>query len=77
MKAFVKKNTWRINFGWGNGYVAIPKGHALYGKEYDEIHELMPTLNVHGELTFSRNAQLLDWEEIPRGCKRCWIVGVS
>jgi len=59
MKKFIKKNTWLtrkvgIDFGWGNGYVLIPKGHKLHGKHYDEIN-----VDVHGGLTFS---QLVDDE---------------
>ena len=58
MKSFIKENTWLtrgiIDFGWGNGYVIIPKDHPLNGKNYDEIHDLMPKLDVNGGLTFSK-----------------------
>ena len=30
------------------GYIAIPKGHKLYGKDYDEID-----ISVHGGLTYA------------------------
>lgn len=56
MKTVVKSNDWLSNtfeHGWGNGYVIIPKGHPLYGVDYDDIHELMPSLYVHGGLTYS------------------------
>lgn len=80
MKSFVKETTHLkrmsfLDFGWGNGYVAIPKGHTLYGKSYDEIHDLIPMLEVNGGLTFSEKASDLDWVEIPSDCKDCWIVG--
>ena len=39
-----------IDFGWGNGYVFLPKGHPLYRKHYDVINK---EVNVHGGLTFS------------------------
>ena len=40
-----------MEFGWGNGYVLIPRGHVLHGKHYDEINSVAV---VHGGLTFSR-----------------------
>ena len=52
MKVVIRENTWinrdSIDFGWGNGYVLIPIGHPLHGKDYDEI-----SVSVHGGLTFS------------------------
>uniref|UniRef100_A0A6M3M5A3 Uncharacterized protein n=1 Tax=viral metagenome TaxID=1070528 RepID=A0A6M3M5A3_9ZZZZ len=79
-EAFVKKNTWfsgttRMNLGWGNGYVVIPKGHKLHGKSYDEIHNLIPSLRVNGGLTFSKDANNLDWDELPENSKDGWVVG--
>ena len=32
------------------GYVAVPKSHAAFGKEYDDV-----SVNVHGGLTFGRD----------------------
>ena len=54
MKTFIVENTWlprnssHFDFGWGNGYVLIPIGHPLHGKNYDDIN-----VNVHGGLIFS------------------------
>ena len=82
MKTFVKENNWvkrtsiiDFDFGWGNGYVVIPKGHPLHGKDYTEIHNLIPTLEVNGGLTFSKSANDLDWEELPEGSEGGWVVG--
>lgn len=55
---FIIKNDWlpresSLTFGWGNGYVIIPKGHRLYEKSYDDVHKILPDLEVHGGLTFS------------------------
>lgn len=80
MKAFVKENTWLtrdsfIDFGWGNGYVTIPKEHPLHGKDYDEIHELLPKLHVNGRLTFADTADSLNWDELPKGSEGDWVVG--
>jgi len=34
--------------GWGNGYVAVPKGHPWYGMNDGDINA-----NVHGGLTYT------------------------
>jgi hypothetical protein len=80
MKVFIKENTWLtrksfMDFGWGNGYVVIPKGHVLNGKSYDEIHELIPNLKVNGGLTFSDTADTMTWKEIPKGSEGGWVIG--
>jgi hypothetical protein len=33
---FVRKTDWlgMFDHGWGNGYVAVPEGHPLFGKDY-------------------------------------------
>jgi hypothetical protein len=35
-------------YGWGNGYVLLPKFHPFYGIHYDDIN-----VNIHGGLTYS------------------------
>ena len=80
MKTFVKENTWLsreyADYGWGNGYVVIPKGHPLNGKQYDEIHEMIPELDVHGRLTFSDSVEnLKEWKDIPENSEGGWVVG--
>jgi len=81
MKTFVKENTWMLNisrnFGWGNGFVVIPKGHPLWGKNYHEIYDLMPELDVHGGLLFSEFADELDWPELDEKDKDGWVVGFT
>lgn len=66
MKTFVVENT-SLFFGWGNGYVAIPKGNPFWGKNYTEIPD------NSRRVTFSAPAVDLDW--IPEGLEECWIVG--
>lgn len=58
MKTFIRENTWIsiVDHGFGNGYVLIPKGHQMHGKDYDDI-----PVDVHGGLTFS---ELVDKEFI-------------
>jgi len=35
---FIIENTWLMGMdrGWGNGYVAIPENHPLFGKDYND-----------------------------------------
>jgi hypothetical protein len=77
MDFFVKKFelSYHHKKGWGNGYVIIPKDHPFYGKNYDEIDNLMPDLDVHGGLTLSHPTDDLDWPELPKNSKGTWIVG--
>jgi len=35
--------------GWGNGYVAIPPSHPLWGVDYSDVNDI----DVHGGLTYS------------------------
>ena len=52
------------------GYVAVPKGHPCYGKDYSHIpyDDLFP-VKVHGGLTFSREGNGNTW---PKGY---WWLG--
>lgn len=59
-----------ISVGWGNGYVAIPKGHPLYEMDYDSIHR-KTDIEIHGGLTFSENSIIGQPEET----KGMWIIG--
>jgi len=76
MKTVIRKNTWLtrgfMDFGWGNGYVLIPKGNKLHGVSYQDIE-----IDVHGGLTFSTLVDeemaddwngLLDKEDIGKWC---------
>ena len=81
MKAFIKENTFLkresfMDFGWGNGYVVIPKGNILHGKGYDEIHDLIPLLDANGGLTFADSVDILkEWKEVPSGYDDGWVIG--
>ena len=54
--------------GWGNGYVAIPVGHPLHGKDYLEIDNI----DVNGGLTYS---EPYDEKRDPIEAVGMWIVG--
>jgi len=57
MKTIIIENKWmksstkwiRMDVGWGNGYVVLPKSHAWYGMNYNDI-----PVDVHRGLTFGR-----------------------
>ena len=40
-----------VPHGWGNGYVAVPPEHPLWGITY--MDDRFPSLNVHGGVTFT------------------------
>lgn len=73
-----------LDCGWGNGYVAIPKGHPCFGMGYDQIHSKYD-IEAHGGLTFAEaGEELVNWQvrldenqEIPQEflTKDYWIVG--
>lgn len=76
MKVVIKENTWftrdMFDFGWGNGYVLIPKDNHLHGKHYDDIN-----VDVHGGLTFSGlvdTKMVEDWE-LDKEDEGKWCVG--
>jgi len=50
------------------GYIGLPKGHKLYGKDYDRAHKIK-NINVHGGLTYAE-------DHVP-GCKPdgLWWLG--
>ena len=50
------------DYGWGNGYVLIPKGHEYYGMGYEEI-----PYDAHGGLTFSEVIKADDSHNWPEG----------
>lgn len=57
--SFTRENTWMgdyIDFGWGNGYVAIPETHPLYEKDYND--EECSNLRAHGGVTYSRSEKI-------------------
>ena len=41
--------------GYANGYVAVPKGHPLYGVSYSEVD-----IDVHGGLTFAGKSEVVN-----------------
>lgn len=61
-----------FDFGWGNGYVLIPKDHPLHGTYYDDIN-----IDVHGGLTFSDlvDANMIEKWELDAGDEGKWCVG--
>lgn len=76
MKVVIRENTWRKrslgDFGWGNGYVLIPKNNPLHGKFYDDID-----VDVHGGLTFSElvDAEMVEMWKLDKEDEGKWCVG--
>lgn len=68
--AFVLESPLPGRGGWGNGYVAVPKGHPVYEMDYDAIHDKYK-ISVNGGLTFSA----MDIIGQPEETKGMWIVG--
>lgn len=47
------------------GYVALPKGHPLFGKGWDDWHDIAPDLEVDGGITFANGTDdmwILGWD---------------
>ena len=71
MITHILENTWTPSFishGWGNGYVAIPKGHKLHGMHYDDISNEIDYTEL--PLTFSGGGDLFEWAP-----DDSWVVG--
>ena len=73
MIGLTRENNWlpaSIPYGWGNGYVIIPKGHSLYGIDYEDID-----VNIHGGLTYGSSISESQQLDIPKEVEDGWVVG--
>lgn len=63
------------NGGNFNGYIAVLPEHPFYGKNYDEVNEMLDTKDfyVHGGLTFSDDYSFCP--DLPTEAKQYWILG--
>ena len=73
-----------ISVGYANGYVAIPPGHPLHGKHYDEANNV---IYIHGGLTFSeprtrlhnksfnKDVECIDFDNLNEIPSDYWIFG--
>ena len=69
-----------MGVGYANGYVAVPKDHPFFGKDYDDVD-----VEVHGGLTFACpgnniTAANLPETEVLEGClydldENWWVFG--
>jgi len=50
LRSHLKSKDYHFECGWGNGYVALPPGHLLWGINYDQLNNY---IRVHGGLTYS------------------------
>lgn len=54
-----------MEIGHRCGYVAVPKGHPMFGKTYDEVYDIDPDLRVDGGVTFAQGTGdiwILGWD---------------
>lgn len=75
-KTQIEDNAYRIQRGWGNGYVIIPKSHPFYEKSYDELNDI---IDVHGGLTYSSYVNIRSKKiyvpELTNEDLGCWMIG--
>lgn len=57
-----------VGMSWFTGHVLIPRGHVLFGKEEDELNDL---LVCHGGITFAGSINNISENEF----KDLWAVG--
>ena len=67
-KGFVNPAPFNMSGAFGNGYVVIPKGHHLYGKDYSD--KIFDDIKVNGGLTYSEE----EWENLGLGGDG-WVLG--
>ena len=72
IKTFIRQNSWINRAYMDCGYVMIPKGHYLHGRDDNSLNDL---LNVHGGITLAELASNLDWDEIQEENQGDWIIG--
>ena len=80
MKTIIRENTHLtrggyIDFGWGNGYVIIPKGNKLYGLGYGD--KAYDSIDVNGGLTYSEEVthDRLEWFPELKDSIGHWMIG--
>ena len=59
------------------GYVALPKGHPLFGKDYDKCYDIAPELDVDGGITFANGTDdmwILGWDAAHAWHRRDWSI---
>ena len=69
-----------VDLGHRCGYVALPKGHPLFGKGWDECYDIAPMLDVDGGITFAEGTDdtwILGWDAAHAWHKRDWSIASS
>lgn len=81
ISSFIKENTWLkrgygLDFGWGNGYVILPRGHPCFGMDYTTIYDNYD-INCESELTYAGSAEGCAWPELEEKYRNndYWIIG--
>lgn len=66
-----------MDMGHRCGYVALPKGHPLFGKGWDACYDIAPDLEVDGGITFANGADdtwILGWDAAHSWHRRDWSI---
>ena len=69
-------STTKLNGGYFNGYVVVLPEHPFYGKNYDEINDLLAEkdIYIHGGLTFSDGNKIF-CPELSKAHSDYWVFG--
>lgn len=64
-----------IDGGNFNGYIAVTPEHPFYGKDYDEVNDMLDTKHfyVHGGLTLASDSSFCP--HLPTEYQKFWILG--
>jgi len=66
-----------VDLGHRCGYVALPKGHPLFGKGWDACYDVAPELDVDGGITFANGTDdmwILGWDAAHAWHRRDWSI---
>ena len=64
-----------IDVGNFNGYIAVTLGHLFYGKDYDEVNDMLDKKDfyVHGGLTLASDSSFCHY--LTTDHSKYWILG--
>ena len=66
-----------MDLGHRCGYVALPKGHPLFGKGWDACYDIAPDLEVDGGITFANGTDdmwILGWDAAHAWHRQDWSI---
>lgn len=66
-----------MDYGHRCGYVALPKGHPLFGKGYNDVYDVASGIEVDGGITFASGTDdmwVLGWDAAHAWHLRDWSI---